>query len=79
MPTALTGQWALILGVSSGMGRATAQALGRAGLNIAGVHFDLAAAEPAIEALTALTLAGSDSSWLTGNVIGVDGGEVLTT
>jgi NAD(P)-dependent dehydrogenase (short-subunit alcohol dehydrogenase family) len=32
--------WALILGSSSGFGEATARALAREGINIAGVHFD---------------------------------------
>ena len=38
----LTGRWALILGASSGMGRATALALADAGVNVIGVHFDTA-------------------------------------
>lgn len=38
----LRGRWALVLGVSAGMGRATALELARAGMNIAGVHFDTA-------------------------------------
>lgn len=33
--------WALIFGVSSGMGKETARALATAGCNIIGVHFDL--------------------------------------
>ena len=36
----LDGQWALILGASSGFGAATAVALAEAGMNIAGVHLD---------------------------------------
>ena len=32
--------WALILGASSGFGRATALELARAGMNIFGVHLD---------------------------------------
>lgn len=38
----LKGAWALIFGVSSGMGRATARALAGEGCNVIGVHFDLA-------------------------------------
>lgn len=38
----LDGAWALIFGVSSGMGRGTATALAAAGCNVIGVHFDLA-------------------------------------
>jgi len=34
------GQWALILGVSSGFGAAAAKALSKSGMNIAGVHLD---------------------------------------
>jgi NAD(P)-dependent dehydrogenase (short-subunit alcohol dehydrogenase family) len=37
----LEGAWALIFGVSSGMGRGTARALAGAGCNIIGLHFDL--------------------------------------
>jgi enoyl-[acyl-carrier protein] reductase III len=42
MFVSLKGAWALILGVSSGMGKETARALAGAGCNIIGVHFDLA-------------------------------------
>lgn len=37
----LKGAWALIFGVSSGIGQQTARALADAGCNIVGVHFDL--------------------------------------
>jgi enoyl-[acyl-carrier protein] reductase III len=36
----LEGRWALVLGASSGIGRAIATALAREGVNIVGVHFD---------------------------------------
>lgn len=36
----LTGEWALILGCSSGFGEATSRELARRGVNIMGVHFD---------------------------------------
>ncbi|WP_431044253.1 SDR family NAD(P)-dependent oxidoreductase [Streptomyces sp. P1-3] len=42
MTASLEGSWALILGASSGMGLATARELGRAGVNVVGVHFDTA-------------------------------------
>ena len=42
-------QWALILGSSSGFGASAAKELARRGMNIIGVHFDRAAAMPAIE------------------------------
>jgi enoyl-[acyl-carrier protein] reductase III len=41
MSFSLKGAWALIFGVSSGMGKETARALASAGCNIIGVHFDL--------------------------------------
>jgi NAD(P)-dependent dehydrogenase (short-subunit alcohol dehydrogenase family) len=44
--TELTGRWALILGASSGFGRATALELARRGMNIFGVHLDLKATLP---------------------------------
>ena len=44
-----TNQWALILGASSGFGRATALELARRGMNIVGVHFDRAATMPGVQ------------------------------
>ncbi|GAB4251364.1 enoyl-ACP reductase FabI [Deferrisoma sp.] len=49
--TDLKGSWALILGASSGFGAATARALARKGMNIAGVHLDRKATLPQVEAL----------------------------
>lgn len=50
--TSLSG-WALILGASSGFGRATALALARAGMDIIGVHLDRKATLPQAEAVQA--------------------------
>ncbi|MBC8367432.1 SDR family oxidoreductase [bacterium] len=47
----LTGQWAIILGASSGFGAATARALAREGCHIVGVHLDRKATMPAVHAL----------------------------
>ena len=51
-PIRLSG-WALILGASSGFGEATALALGRAGMSIAGVHLDRKATLPNAERIAA--------------------------
>ncbi|GAA4548829.1 SDR family oxidoreductase [Amycolatopsis samaneae] len=51
MIISLRGRWALVLGVSSGIGRATALALAAAGVNVAGVHFDTKAAAEGVPAL----------------------------
>ncbi len=45
------GQWAVILGASSGFGAATARALAREGCNIVGVHLDRKATMPQVHAL----------------------------
>ncbi len=37
----LKGAWALVFGVSSGIGKETARALAEAGCNIVGLHFDM--------------------------------------
>lgn len=47
------GAWALVFGVSSGMGRATARALAGEGCNVIGVHFDLAERQQQAERLAA--------------------------
>ncbi|WBC07493.1 SDR family oxidoreductase [Micromonospora sp. WMMA1947] len=47
----LGGSWSMILGASSGMGRAAALALSRAGSNIIGVHFDHGPAADSVAAL----------------------------
>lgn len=51
MNGSLGGQWCLVLGVSSGMGRAVAQAMAREGVHVAGVHFDTAQALEKVEVL----------------------------
>jgi enoyl-[acyl-carrier protein] reductase III len=47
------GEWALILGASSGFGAATARELGRRGMGILGVHLDRKATLPLAEAVVA--------------------------
>lgn len=47
----LKGAWALIFGVSSGMGRATARALAAEGCNVIGVHLDIANGQQAADEL----------------------------
>ena len=49
----LDGQWALILGASSGFGGTTAVALAEAGMNIAGVHLDRRSTMANVERITA--------------------------
>jgi NAD(P)-dependent dehydrogenase (short-subunit alcohol dehydrogenase family) len=54
MPTPLKGAWCLILGASSGMGRAIALALAAEGAHVAGVHLDTASAQDDVDELLAL-------------------------
>lgn len=49
----LKGQWALILGASSGFGAAAARALAAEGMNIAGVHLDMRQTLPNAQAVIA--------------------------
>lgn len=49
---ALNGQWALVLGASSGFGAATAIALAEAGMNIIGVHLDRRATMANVDRIT---------------------------
>lgn len=49
----LKGEWALILGASSGFGAACARELGRHGVNIFGVHLDRRSTMSNVEALQA--------------------------
>ncbi|QBJ90992.1 SDR family oxidoreductase [Streptomyces seoulensis] len=53
MLSPVKGTWCLILGASSGMGRATALAMAREGANICGVHFSTAAHEDEVNELIA--------------------------
>ncbi len=47
----MAGEWSLILGASSGMGRACALSLSRQGMNVAGVHLDSREREDEVGAL----------------------------
>ena len=77
--------WALTLGASSDFGAATARHLARRGMNIVGVHLDRrntqtlanAVRDDIARAVAAMAL--SETSWISGNVIGVDAGENLTS
>jgi NAD(P)-dependent dehydrogenase (short-subunit alcohol dehydrogenase family) len=52
MAAGLAKQWCVILGASSGMGRATALAVAAEGANIVGLHFDTASGQPQVDELT---------------------------
>lgn len=64
----LKGQWALILGASSGFGAATARALAAEGMNIAGVHLDMRQTLPNAQAVIAdIETAGSRARFFNTN------------
>ena len=61
-------KWALILGVSSGFGAATARKLASAGWDILGVHLDRRGAMPAVDALrNELSAQGRRAVFFNGN------------
>jgi enoyl-[acyl-carrier protein] reductase III len=60
--------WALILGASSGFGRATAAELARSGLNIFGVHLDTRTTLPSAEAAASdVRSAGREAVFINAN------------
>ena len=61
-------RWALILGASSGMGEATAQALAENGYRIFGIHLDFRAALAHVEEVkAAIVAAGSEALYINMN------------
>ncbi len=72
--TDLKGQFALILGASSGFGGATAQELARHGVHIFGVHLDRSLTMPVVEATIAgVTAHGVEAHYF--NVNAADAGK----
>lgn len=64
----LQGQWALILGASSGFGEATALELARRGMNICGVHLDRKQTLPNVERIVGeIRKAGREALFFNGN------------
>jgi len=62
------GEWALILGASSGFGAATARELGRRGMGIVGVHLDRKVTLPLAEAVAAdVRAAGAPAEFFNAN------------
>ncbi|MFE6589312.1 SDR family oxidoreductase [Streptomyces sp. NPDC057781] len=51
MLKSLEGSWCLVLGASSGIGRAISLGMAREGVNVVGVHFDTAARDDEVAAL----------------------------
>ncbi|WP_405530789.1 SDR family oxidoreductase [Streptomyces avidinii] len=71
MLTSVKGSWCLILGASSGMGRATALAMAKEGANIFGVHFGTAAQqEEADQLVEELRATGVQVSFHNANAAG---------
>ncbi|MFF5206333.1 enoyl-ACP reductase [Streptosporangium sp. NPDC000396] len=69
----LKGAWALIFGVSSGMGKAVALALADEGCNVIGVHFDLSAGQAQASALAAeLRSRGVEARFLNRNLVSAE-------
>jgi enoyl-[acyl-carrier protein] reductase III len=65
----LKGAWALVFGVSSGIGKETARALAAEGCNIAGLHFDLADGQEQAEQLaTELRQLGVEAHFFNRNI-----------
>ena len=68
MVTSLKGEWALVLGASSGFGEATALELGRRGMNIAGVHLDRKNTLPHVDEIVgAIRKAGGRAEYFNAN------------
>lgn len=67
-PGPRTGQWAVVLGASSGMGAAVALHAARNGMNVLGVHLDTAVREEEIARQVAeLTATGADVHFVNAN------------
>lgn len=68
MTTILKGEWALVLGASSGFGEATALELGRRGMNVAGVHLDRKNTLPHVDEIVgAIRKAGGRAEFFNAN------------
>ena len=68
MSMSLKGEWALILGASSGFGEATSLELARRGMNIAGVHLDRKNTLPHVDEIVgAIRKAGGRAEFFNAN------------